>query len=51
MSEPEPLFLYADGDWGTGEGEFNYPADIALDGTGRLYIADRENNRIQVWSY
>jgi DNA-binding beta-propeller fold protein YncE len=51
VSEPEPRFLYAFGDWGTEEGEFNYPDDIALDGTGRLYIADRENNRIQVWSY
>ena len=51
VSEPEPRFLFAFGDWGTKEGEFNYPGDIALDGTGRLYVADRENNRIQVWSY
>jgi DNA-binding beta-propeller fold protein YncE len=51
VSEEEPRFLYAFGDWGTKEGEFNYPGDIALDGSGRLYIADRENNRIQVWSY
>jgi hypothetical protein len=34
-----------------GDGQFNYPNDIALDASGRLYIADRENNRIQVWSY
>jgi sugar lactone lactonase YvrE len=51
VSEPEPRFLFAFGDWGTEDGEFSYPVDIALDGTGRLYIADRENNRIQVWSY
>jgi DNA-binding beta-propeller fold protein YncE len=51
VSGEEPSFLFAFGDWGTKNGEFNYPVDIALDGTGRLYIADRENNRIQVWSY
>ena len=33
------------------DGQFNYPADIILDANGRMYIADRENNRIQVWSY
>ena len=51
VSGEEPSFLFMFGDWGTKDGEFNYPVDIALDGTGRLYIADRENNRIQVWSY
>jgi len=51
VSGPEPGFLYAFGDWGTEDGQFNYPGDIALDRTGRLYIADRKNNRIQVWSY
>ena len=51
VSESEPRFLFAFGDWGTKDGEFNYPGDIALDSTGRLYIADRENNRIQVWTY
>jgi DNA-binding beta-propeller fold protein YncE len=47
----EPNFLFKFGDWGLGDGLFNYPNDIALDTSGRLYIADRENNRIQVWSY
>ena len=51
VSEPEPSFLFAFGDWGLDDGQFNYPNDIALDAAGRLYIADRENNRIQVWSY
>ena len=51
VSETEPRFLFAFGDWGDKDGEFNYPGDIALDRTGRLYVADRENNRIQVWSY
>jgi hypothetical protein len=51
VSGPEPDFLFAFGDWGQGDGQFDFPNDITLDDTGRLYIADRENNRIQVWSY
>jgi DNA-binding beta-propeller fold protein YncE len=51
VSGHEPRFLYTFGAWGDGDGEFNYPNDIALDTTGRLYIADRENNRVQIWSY
>jgi DNA-binding beta-propeller fold protein YncE len=51
VSEHEPSFLFAFGNWGLDDGQFDYPNDIALDATGRLYIADRENNRIQVWSY
>jgi len=46
---PKPLFNL--GQYGLGEGEFNYPADIAFDNTGRLYMTDRLNNRVQVWSY
>jgi sugar lactone lactonase YvrE len=51
VSGSEPEFLFAFGTWGIEDGQFNFPNDIALDDTGRLYIADRENNRIQVWSY
>jgi DNA-binding beta-propeller fold protein YncE len=51
VSGHEPRFLYAFGAWGSDDGEFNYPNDIALDSTGRLYVADRENDRIQIWSY
>jgi DNA-binding beta-propeller fold protein YncE len=46
-----PEFLYLFGDYGVDNGLFNYPNDIYVDATGRLYIADRENNRVQVWSY
>lgn len=34
---------------GKGEGEFNLPHSICLDAKGRVYVGDRENNRIQVF--
>ena len=39
--------------WGTkgaGPGEFNVPHGLAMDGAGRLYVADRENDRVQVFN-
>ena len=51
VSGANAQFLFSFGDWGSGDGQFDYPNDITVDTTGRLYIADRENNRIQVWSY
>src|SRR5258708_6242416 len=34
---------------GTGDGEFNLVHDVAVDTRGRVYVADRNNNRIQVF--
>jgi DNA-binding beta-propeller fold protein YncE len=34
---------------GTGDGEFNLVHDVALDGRGRVYVADRTNGRVQVF--
>ena len=34
---------------GTGDGEFNLVHDVALDSHGRLYVADRNNQRIQIF--
>lgn len=51
VSGSEPVFLFTFGEWGMDDSQFNYPNDIALDSTGRLYIADRENDRVQVWAY
>jgi DNA-binding beta-propeller fold protein YncE len=39
--------------WGTpgkGEGQFHLPHSIAFDPDGRLYVADRSNRRIQIFS-
>jgi peptidylamidoglycolate lyase len=37
------------GSKGTGDGQFNLVHDVALDGRGRVYVADRLNNRVQVF--
>ena len=34
---------------GTGPGEFNLPHNICCDEVGQVYVADRENHRIQVF--
>lgn len=41
------------GQWGTpgkGPGEFNTPHGIAIDAAGKVYVADRQNDRVQVFS-
>lgn len=43
-------YLFSWGEPGTGPGEFNLPHAIALDRYDRVYIADRENSRIQVFT-
>jgi tripartite motif-containing protein 71 len=35
-----------DGASGSGQGEFNHPAAVAVDGTGDVYVADANNNRV-----
>jgi len=42
-------FIKAWGKKGTGPGEFNLPHAIAVDSTGRLYIADRDNARVEIF--
>ncbi len=43
--------LFTFGERGVEEGQFNFPNTIAIGPDGRLYVADRENNRISVWGY
>jgi len=42
-------FVKAWGKLGTGPGEFSLPHAVALDSKGRLYVADRNNARVQVF--
>jgi DNA-binding beta-propeller fold protein YncE len=35
---------------GTREGQFNTPHSIAIDKAGKVYVADRANNRIQIFN-
>ncbi len=37
------------GNKGVADGDFNLVHDIALDGHGRIYVADRNNRRVQVF--
>ncbi|HEX8918695.1 MAG TPA: hypothetical protein VF898_09335 [Chloroflexota bacterium] len=50
-STDKPKHLFDFGRHGIGDGEFNFPNDIAIDDLGRLYITDRASNRVQVWTY
>ena len=47
---PEGDLLLTWGESGTGEGQFNIVHNIAADSNGWVYVADRENHRIQVFS-
>jgi len=42
-------FLKSWGKRGSGNDEFNAPHTIALDSQGRLFVGDRNNNRIQIF--
>lgn len=42
-------FIKAWGKPGTGPGEFDEPHGLAMDSQGRLFVADRANNRIQIF--
>lgn len=46
-----PGFVGAFGMQGIEDGTFQYPNGIAVDGSGRIYVTDRENDRVQIWSF
>jgi len=55
--QPRVMKFSADGkfikEWGTsgkGPGEFGMPHCLALDSKGNLYVGDRDNNRIQIFT-
>ena len=46
---PDGKLLFSWGEPGTDPGEFNIVHNIATDGNGYVYVADRENHRVQVF--
>ena len=44
-------YLFSFGEQGFGDGELLYPTQIFIDNSGKIFIADWGNNRIQVWGY
>lgn len=46
-----PAYVGSFGDEGHDDGKFTFPNGLATDTRGRVYVADRENNRIEVWGY
>ena len=45
----EGAHLASWGDYGTDPGQFNLPHSVGTDSQGRVYIADRESHRIQIF--
>ena len=45
--EPPPPYMLQWGSLGSGDGEFNYAHDVALDAAGNVYVVDANNGRIQ----
>ena len=46
---PDGTFIKCFGSWGYGDGQFRAPHSLAMDSQGRLFVADRGNNRIQIF--
>lgn len=46
---PDGRLLKSWGEPGTGPGEFNLPHNICCDADGWVYVADRENDRVQIF--
>jgi DNA-binding beta-propeller fold protein YncE len=44
------LLKFSWGEPGTGPGQFRLPHAIAVDRAGKIYVADRENSRIQIFT-
>jgi DNA-binding beta-propeller fold protein YncE len=47
---PDGRLLFSWGEPGSGPGQFHVPHGIAVDRAGTVYVADRENSRIQLFT-
>jgi sugar lactone lactonase YvrE len=47
---PQGKFIKEWGTLGSGEGQFKSPHALAMDSQGRLFVADRGNNRVLIYS-
>jgi hypothetical protein len=47
---PDGRLLHSWGEPGSGPGQFHVPHGIAVDREGTVYVADRENSRIQIFT-
>ena len=48
--DPNGKYLFSWGESGTDEGQFNIAHNVDTDRNGWVYVADRENHRVQVFS-
>lgn len=46
---PDGTFIMSWGEWGYGTSQFRGPHALAMDSQGRLFVADRGNNRILIF--
>jgi len=51
MFDGDGRLLLVFGEFGNLDGQVWMPAGIAIDGSDRIYLADRYNDRIQVFQY
>ncbi|OGT25355.1 MAG: hypothetical protein A2Z17_04715 [Gammaproteobacteria bacterium RBG_16_66_13] len=51
ISGERPTSSFAIGGYGTELGALRFPQGIAVSATGKLFIADRDNDRIAVWAH
>ncbi|MFP6644214.1 MAG: peptidyl-alpha-hydroxyglycine alpha-amidating lyase family protein [Candidatus Latescibacterota bacterium] len=45
----EGEYLFSWGEYGTEPGQFNLPHSVCTHGDGRMFVADRENHRVQIF--
>ena len=50
MFAPDGTFIKSFGEFGYEDGQFRSPHSLAMDSQGRLFVADRGNSRIQIFT-